>query len=232
MEENNSVFVFDKKEVILTLVFIVVLAATSFTLGVRMGMKWKWDEAGIEASDVKTIKLRSTREEEANTELNDDEASKPIGDDSYQKLKEEFSKLDAETKVMGLEKPAEIDTNTSEIEKNRPKTSNDLIDSYDLANQAKPSDMDNKLSYDKSQYIGKYTIQVGAYNNVQDAKDFAAGFEVRGYTPVIHEVELSNKGTWYRVSIGLFETKKEAQNYISQEKSLFQSYDYLINRID
>jgi len=82
------------------------------------------------------------------------------------------------------------------------------------------------------QYSGKFTIQVGAYNNLDEASQFASGFEVRGYTPVIQEAEISGKGKWYRVSIGIFETRQAAKDYIVEQKSLFQGYDYIINKID
>lgn len=83
----------------------------------------------------------------------------------------------------------------------------------------------------KNPMAGKYTIQLGSYNTVEEAKQFAEGFTVRGYNPIINEVKIEGKGTWYRVSLGAFETVEAAKLYIREEKSLFAGQDHVITEI-
>jgi septal ring-binding cell division protein DamX len=83
----------------------------------------------------------------------------------------------------------------------------------------------------KSDMVGKYTIQLGSYNTVDEAKQFAEGFTVRGYSPIINEVKIEGKGTWYRVSLGLFNTVEAAKNYVKQEQSLFSGQEHVISEI-
>ena len=45
---------------------------------------------------------------------------------------------------------------------------------------------------------------------------------------MIREVDIPSKGTWFRVSLGTFDTSGEAEKYIKQEESLFQGEDYII----
>lgn len=78
---------------------------------------------------------------------------------------------------------------------------------------------------------GKYTIQLGSYNTVEEAKQFAEGFTVRGYNPIINEVKIEGKGTWYRVSLGAFETVEATKKYIRDEQSLFAGQDHVITEI-
>ena len=78
---------------------------------------------------------------------------------------------------------------------------------------------------------GKYTIQLGSYNTVEEAKQFAEGFTVRGYNPIVNEVIIDGKGTWYRVSLGIFKTVEEAKTYIKQEQSLFSGQEHVISEI-
>ncbi len=78
---------------------------------------------------------------------------------------------------------------------------------------------------------GKYTIQLGSYNTVDEARQFAEGFTVRGYNPIINEVKIQGKGNWYRVSLGLFNTVEEAKTYIKAEQSLFSGQDHIITEI-
>lgn len=77
----------------------------------------------------------------------------------------------------------------------------------------------------------KYTIQLGSYPSIEEAKQFAEGFTVRGYSPIINQTTLEGKGTWYRVSLGLFSTVEEAKGYIKTEQSLFAGQDYVITEI-
>lgn len=198
MEENNKVIVFEKKEIILVLIFVLVLIVTSFTLGIRLGKKLAFTDAGIKDEDVKAVELKSTVEEDAeatiteDSKLTDEEKLKKLMDESKARLSDELEKFSTD------EKPAEAST---------PETT-----------EANPM-------------AGKYTIQLGSYNNADEARQFAEGFTVRGYSPIINEVKIEGKGTWYRVSLGLFNTVEEAKAYIKQEQSLFQGQEHVISEI-
>jgi len=63
-----------------------------------------------------------------------------------------------------------------------------------------------------SSAIGKYTVQVGAYPTEKEAQGIAAELKAKGFSAFY--VSASVKGqTWYRVSVGLFSTTKEAEAY-------------------
>lgn len=83
----------------------------------------------------------------------------------------------------------------------------------------------------QSTMAGKYTIQLGSYNTVEEAKQFAEGFTVRGYSPIVNEVKIEGKGTWYRVSLGLFNTVEDAKAYIKAEQSLFSGQEHVISEL-
>lgn len=92
---------------------------------------------------------------------------------------------------------------------------------------------DNEMkSDDKDKFAGKFTIQLSSHRSRKEAEEFAGGFTVRGYDPIINEVRISGRGTWYRVSLGVFESASEAKNYIIGEKELFLGQDYVIGRFD
>lgn len=195
MEENNKVMVFEKKEIILISLLVLVLIVASFTIGVKMGKRISLDTAGVTETDKKEVELKSAVEEDAekvlstDAQLTDEEKLKKLMDESKTQLTEELEKFSSEEK----------------------KTS-------DAAPVANPM-------------AGKYTIQLGSYNTVEEAKQFAEGFTVRGYNPIINEVKIEGKGTWYRVSLGAFETVEAAKKYIRDEKSLFAGQDHVITEI-
>lgn len=195
MEENNKVVVFEKKEIILILIFVIILIITSFTLGIRLGKKLSFNEAGIKEQDVKSVELKSTDEEdadqtfEADAKLSDEEKLKKLMNESKARLADELEKF-----------------------------------SGDNAPAATAGAAKNPMT-------GKFTIQLGSYNTAEEAKQFAEGFTVRGYSPIINEVKIEGKGQWYRVSLGVFNTVEEARSYIRSEQSLFAGQDHIITEI-
>lgn len=195
MEENNKVMVFEKKEIILISLLVVVLIVASFTIGVKMGKRISLDTAGVTDADKKEVELKSAVEEDAektlstDAQLTDEEKLKKLMDESKNQLTEELEKFSSEEKKTTAAAPV-----------------------------ANPM-------------AGKYTIQLGSYNTVEEAKQFAEGFTVRGYNPIINEVKIEGKGTWYRVSLGAFETVEAAKKYIRDEKSLFAGQDHVITEI-
>jgi len=207
MEDNAKVFVFEKKEIFLIFVFVVIMSVTCFTLGVNLGKKLAFEKSGVTTEDVKTVEMKSTQEEdvEKNLEgpqLSDEEKLQKLMDESKEKLNTELQQLSSEeAPTAKTEAPAALVT-------------------------PKPSEVTTA-----SKDTGKYTIQLGSYSSMEEAKQFAEGFTVRGYNPIINEVIIPEKGTWYRVSLGLFGTTAEAREYIKKEASLFQSQDYVISEI-
>jgi len=205
MEENNKVIIFEKKEIILVLIFIIVLIITSFTLGINLGKKLSFKEAGIKSEDVKTVELKSDAEEDAekivseDSKLSDEERLKKLMDESQTRLTNELDKF-----------------------RDQPQAAS--------AAPAGTSSFSEDKSVKNSE-VGKFTIQLGSYNTLVEAKEFAEGFTVRGYSPIINEVKIDGKGNWYRVSLGLFKNVEEAKAYIKQEQSLFSGQDHIITEI-
>ena len=84
----------------------------------------------------------------------------------------------------------------------------------------------------RDQVKGKFTIQLGSYQSINDAESFADGFRVRGYKVIVNEVELRGRGIWFRVSLGIFDSVSEAKSYVLREKVLFKGQDYVIGRFN
>ena len=205
MEENNKVIIFEKKEIILVLIFVIVLIITSFTLGIRLGKKLAFDASGITKEDIKTIDLKSSDEEQVEKTIN--EESKLSDDDRLKKLMDESKgRLSDELgKFSSENKDAGVDPSVTAASPNA-------------------SELQSKME-------GQFTIQLGSYNNMDEAKLFAEGFTVRGYSPLIQEVIIDGKGTWYRVSLGMFDTIEAAKAYIRSEQSLFKGQDHVITEM-
>jgi cell division protein FtsN len=137
-------------------------------------------------------------------------------EEDVEKTVEEDSKLTDEEKLKTL------------MDESKTRLSNEL---EKFSTEDKTEANQSVAPQSTSAMSGKYTIQLGSYPTVDEAKQFAEGFTVRGYSPIINETTLEGKGNWYRVSLGLFGTVEEAKAYIKNEQSLFSGQDYVITEL-
>jgi DNA-binding response OmpR family regulator len=66
---------------------------------------------------------------------------------------------------------------------------------------------------------GKYTAQIGAFQKEEEAKKIAESLRSKGYPVFIKTAEIPGKGTWHKVRIGIFKTRKEVELYGNNLKS-------------
>jgi cell division septation protein DedD len=218
MEDNSKLFVFEKKEVALIFLFIVIISITAFTLGVRVGKKLVQEKVGITQADIKTIELKSPKEEYVDEVIttSDPDEQGVVQDEHLEKIDQALKEL----------KKSDF-TPESVVEENMVTSPNDVLDEVDepvvtpTTTRASTVESLNVLK-------GKFTVQLGSYDNVEDATNFAEGFVARGYDPIINQVQIPGKGTWFRVSLGTFDTITQAKEYIKKEQTLFQGQDYII----
>lgn len=236
MEDKNKLFVFEKKEVVLIFLFIVLIAVISFTLGVRTGKQLSLKYDNYTQQDVDTIDLKSVAEENidqviSNSQDNSFESSMDAAEvkdtkvvdnkeDSVEaRLKEEMEKL-AKEKV-------EVVPNADNETQNNDTTETDVT-----APEVKTKEDATYISSDVDKdFVGKYTIQLFSHQSKEMAQDFADGFIIKGYDIIINEVVIPGKGKWYRVSVGIFNSVSEAKSYLLKEKDLFQDKNYVIQQI-
>jgi cell division protein FtsN len=208
MDSKTKLFVFAKKEVALIFIFMILIAITSFVLGVKIGKNYSMQLAGITPQDQKmVVELLSKKEEDlADIKSNSESHAVETSDIEHklqEKISEEFGAGPKEHKAasIGHESSANMST-----EKGHATASNMATDGLS----------------------GKFTIQLGSHRTLKEAEEFAEGFKARGYDTIINQIEIKGKGTWYRVSLGAFSTMDEAKSYTSKEKTLFIGQDYTI----
>jgi DedD protein len=60
---------------------------------------------------------------------------------------------------------------------------------------------------------GRYTVQIGAFQREEEAKKIVKSLISKGYPAFIKSVDIPGKGTWYRIRVGKFKTREEAELY-------------------
>ncbi len=66
---------------------------------------------------------------------------------------------------------------------------------------------------------GQFTIQVGSYPVEEEASGEVLRWKEAGYSSFLSVGKIPEKGTWYRVRIGGFATRKEAEQFLKKLKA-------------
>ena len=229
-EDNSKLFVFDKKEVILIFVFVLVIIVTSFTLGVRVGKGLSLKTDGFTKEDIaKTIDLKSVEEEQADTILNDkvdtaiEESMMNDQTESTEKLNDlaDPERLDKEFSDISIDKEDSLESQMpSDLKK---KEITDTINDKPLDNELTPKE--------GSQFQGKFTINLASRKTREEAQEYAAPYMASDLEVVINKVNTTSKGIWYRIGIGTFDTYNEAKSFLEKNPIFFKGKKYWITEI-
>ncbi|PIK16684.1 SPOR domain-containing protein [Halobacteriovorax sp. JY17] len=215
MEDKTKLYVFAKKEVFLIFVFMILISITSFLLGVKIGVNNSFEKSGYSQDDMRKVEILSPAEEKVE-EL--EKSAHTSDEETYKALKEKTD--------MALEKKVDEEFSTGSKTQSQPAATVEEARSSDLPQlEVNSAPVKDKLS-------GKHTIQVGSFPSISEAELFAKGFKARGYTTIINEKDLEHKGTWFRVSIGVFDNISAAKDYVIEHKSLFSSSEYRFVQFD
>jgi septal ring-binding cell division protein DamX len=212
-----------------------LIALTSFVFGVKVGKNYSFEQSGFLPQDKQKIDLLSGQEEKVNEVVREKEGKlkDPAELNDLNKKLEEHIKTETDGEGKRFEGKPQADepapSQPAQTENTMEDTGNQMIEpvpgtEVGMEDSAKSSLKDN--------YSGKYTIQLGSHRSIDEAEAFAEGFKVRGYNPIINEVEIPNRGIWYRVSLGVFDSITDAKDYVKKEQSLFQGQDYVFVRFD
>lgn len=206
MNDKSNLYVFERKEVFLIFIFMILIGVTSFILGVKVGKQYSFTQAGFVEADSERVEMLSKEEEQVREEgvpsdvqIDTENLREQMNENLERKIREELERETAPVESS----PAVVPTQTESV-------------------QEKPKDS----------MSGKYTIQLGSYRTLEEAEQFANGFKIKGYNPIISQKEIQGRGTWYRVSLGAFETVSAAKDYILKEKELFMGQDYVFGQLD
>lgn len=244
MNDKSNFYVFEKKEVLLVILFVILVSVTSFLFGLKIGSSYSFESSGNSSSEQallgeegsKSVEFISKEEERVKELVNESEArdEKSINEEIQESLKSKIMNEFSDQNKKFLDQGSGTqDSPKTEVVENV--IENNSVQSQDTAIEP-TTNTDSEMLRDSKKkndsFSGKYTIQLGSYRTISEAKEFAEGFKVLGYSPVINEVEITGRGNWFRVSLGVFDNLATAKEYILQNKSLFAERDYVFIQFD
>jgi cell division septation protein DedD len=230
MDQKSNLYVFEKKEVALIFLFMILIGITSFILGVKLGKSYTYQQEGFTASDRAQVEMFSKQEEHVQNVVADQNQKKAEQEKTEGKsaLKEEMNSS-LKKKIMeqiAKESDRGAAPNSAAVKKSNAASLGKVDKPLEksAASVSKPAPSNDNLS-------GKYTLQVGVFKESARAKNFAEGIKLRGYNTYIDEIQ-GRKSLLYRVSLGVFNNVSEAKEYMVKEKSFFEGESPIIVRFE
>jgi cell division septation protein DedD len=75
-----------------------------------------------------------------------------------------------------------------------------------------------------------FTLQVGSFDTREEASQFASTLRGRGHPTFIIRTSMPTRGTWFRVRVGPFRSRREATSYQSRFERMERLPTFLVQR--
>ena len=212
-----------KTDVIVKLVLVFFVCLLSFSIGTFVGKKFSDNQHKLAQYEPENSN-REVASVHPETEVKPTDA---LTDDEVAKLAEEFvteEKGEAHVKEEG-HPVVDRNSETGHEMKAEPLKAAERVAHNEAPVQAEhaaaPSRIPSSLPKEMAgSAVGKYTLQVASYPEEAEAQKMAAELKGKGFSAFYVSAKVKDKTsnvqkTWYRVSVGLFATLKEAEAYKS-----------------
>lgn len=137
--------------------------------------------------------------------------SKKISENPFRFLSPEEP---AKTTQEGLyPKSGRQDSPTGKARKEDPGQDGGKIEKEKAGRSQEHAALDSSKGKEASSSLGKFAIQVGAFNNSQEAQEMVKKLKRKGYGAYSVTGSAAAKGTWHRVRIGRFQSLQEARQF-------------------
>ena len=117
----------------------------------------------------------------------------------------------SQSSVLQEAKPSIVEPPAS-VKEGEPPTSN-------AGTGVESSDSGEGVVKIKSASNAKYSVQVGSYPTMKEATRIVDKWRSKGYPAYMMIADIPDKGRWYRVRMGGFQSRNEASHYLARLKS-------------
>lgn len=179
MDSKTKLYVFAKKEVALIFIFMILIAITSFVMGVKIGKNYSLEMAGVTPSDQKkVVELLSKSEEDLETIKKNAELHTVESSDIEHKLQEKISAEfgtgaegeHAASPNMSTEKAQDGMSGKFTIQLGSHRT---LKEAEEFAEGFKARGYDTIINQIEIKGKGTwYRVSLGAFSNMEEAKSY------------------------------------------------------------
>jgi cell division protein FtsN len=208
MSDKPSLYVVEKKEVIILVILFVLVTVLSFTMGVKYG----------ESVGKKSVKEQVAAEEEAGGQGAEAIGGK-LGDGGADAPGATSSPEVATHEERAAPSAAEKSAAREAVDKNSDEYLLNALKESGIEPPGGKAPGDAKLPQDvKRVKSGSYVIQVGSHPTRSEAESQVRQLAAKKVSAEILTPFKDRQGEWHRVVVGSFKTKREAEREAAQLK--------------
>ncbi len=247
MEQKQRLFIYDRKEMGVLVLLGVMVALFAFTLGVHLGKRVALykpvssaDHGQAEPGSGTLAPLQTLPDQVPNRQELAEEA-KGVEHAAEEILDRRLHEEVARTGIK-LDEPKPVELPKAAVSKKGGATTLDGTHSSAAEPSQSPSSgekPDDELKPAEHPAAGrsapdrKYTLQVGSYQDLADASARIEEIERHGIEPYLRSVILKNKGKWYRIYLGGYDSIEAADKAGKKLRSQRVIDSYIVsNRIE
>ena len=257
MEQRQRLFIYDRKEMGVLVLLGLVVALFAFTLGVHLG-KRIGPRGAISQLPIETIPIPTQADKTPNRQELTEQAkgvSLAVEESMNQVLHDEVArtgvKLDtlrqielpdkAHNKTGGattLTSTHNIhgenakDPNKDGLAADNEPTVHSAIEPVTAGSHAMPpKKIESVEQAAKPESAGgKFTLQVGSYPTAEEAQPLIQSLEKLETKPYLKEVDLKEKGKWFRVFLGSYDSKEAAMEAGTRYQSAKTIASFIVSK--
>jgi cell division protein FtsN len=221
MSEKPSLYVVEKKEVVILVVLFVLVTVLSFTMGVRYG----------ESVGKKAMKEQVAAEEEAGGAAADSVGGKLSSDEHAAPMPAATHEQEAHEQKG--ESPEEVKAPSKEVvEKNSDEYLLNALKESGIEPPGGKAAADEKLPQEvKKIKSGTYVIQVGSHPTRREAESQVRQLKAKNIDAQILAPFKDRQGEWHRVVVGSFKNRREAEKEAGRLKAHKAIMSYFVWRL-
>ena len=227
MDSKTELLVFNKKEIIVIVVLLGLVALFSFTLGLRLGKTLGVTKASvpIEHSPLSTGEPASERLEVSEHPPHVDHAEPGISSEHT----EHAPATGRHDAISQNEKAAEEPNHAAEDRADTELANEINKEKIHIAKPVHLSLPTEKKTKGKGEV--NYTLQVGSHRTIAEATEQVTTLKRLELDAFYLEAKLPGKGTWYRVGVGVFPSKEVAEKTAAKWKVSKALPNFIVQKI-
>jgi cell division septation protein DedD len=222
----------EKRQAVILLILILVVALGSFTLGVIVGRRGSERDLARQLQRTEKILVAQTLPPESVTtpitdvpEKTTPAPAEPVAGEPklsfYDDLSKDIVPLGSGINLAPVVKQEPVKVVTPPVDlpehpivKKKVKTVQESSVVVKTTPRKKPAEVVVKTTESKQPKVvsnGTYAVQIGSFNSAGDAIALKKKMLAKGYSAFVVEADLGKKGLWYRVKIGPYKNSSAAQ---------------------
>lgn len=222
MEQKQRFFIYDRKEMGVLLLLGVMVAIFAFTLGVHLGKRVGPQAVAQGPGDAETVPTVPDKIPNRQELTEQAKGAQQAADESLnQALHDEVARTGIK-----MDTPRQLALPEKTVSKNAGATNPHPTEAAEVA-EAAPAPAEKPIAHAEADAValhraapdGRYTLQIGSYPVLDEARDQADSLEALGLKPYMRPATVRGK-QWYRLYIGGYKSLEAAEKtgarYVTQ----------------